>query len=369
MEFTLEVNVSSKLRQGILPFRIERSEESLVARGGLVLPYEVAEALSLPRVIDRELPSPGSGRGYRPSHFVMPLVLMLHGGGKKLEELREIEGEMSLRELLEMEELPASCTVGDWLRRMGRGGRGLSGLGRANQHIVAEVLKREARTEYTLDVDATVIEAEKQDAKWTYKKEKGYQPMLGFLFEAGLVLCDEFRDGNVPAQAGAVEFLKRCQEEMPQGKRIAYYRADSASYQASVIDHCSSQGILFTITADQDSAVKEVVRDIPEGEWQPYWGDREVAETVHTMGHTRESFRLIVQRWPKLQAELFDPDPYCYHVIATNREEPSEKVVSVHNQRGQAENYIKELKEGFGLNWMPCGETYRAPSGWPCSSG
>ena len=140
----MEVNVSSKLRQGILPFRIERSEESLVARGDLVLPYEVAEALSLPRVIDRELPSPGSGRGYRPSHFVMPLVLMLHGGGKRLEELREIEGEVSLRGLLEMEELPASCTVGDWLRRMGRGGRGLSGLGRANQHIVAEVLKREA---------------------------------------------------------------------------------------------------------------------------------------------------------------------------------------------------------------------------------
>ena len=45
-------------------------------------------------MIDRELPPPGSGRGYKPSQIVMPLVLMLHGGGRKLGELREIKGEV-----------------------------------------------------------------------------------------------------------------------------------------------------------------------------------------------------------------------------------------------------------------------------------
>jgi hypothetical protein len=30
------------------------------------------------------------------------------------------------------------------------------------------------------------------------------------------------------------------------------------------------------------------------------------------MNGTKEAFRLIVQRWPKVQGELFDPDPYCY---------------------------------------------------------
>ena len=50
-------------------------------------------------------------------------MLMLHGGGKKLEDLREVKREISLRELTEMEELPASCTVGDWPRRMGADGR------------------------------------------------------------------------------------------------------------------------------------------------------------------------------------------------------------------------------------------------------
>jgi len=344
--------MSRKLRQGILPFRIEQSDEPLVARGGLILPYEMAKAIRLPEVIDRELPAPGSGHSYQPSTFVMSLVLMLHGGGQKLEDMREIKGEASLRELLGLKELPVSCTIGDWLRRMGQDDRGLKGLARVNKHEVSEVLRRDARVEYTLDVDATIIEAAKEEAKWTYKKEKGYQPLLG------LVLADEFRDGNVPAGAGAVEFLKLCQQMMPQGKRIAYYRADSASYQAGVMNLCFERKMRFTITADQDRAVKDAIKKIGSQEWQPYEGDRQIAETVHTMNDTREAFRLIVQRWPKLQAELFDPEPYCYHVIATNREGGAREVVELHNQRGQAENFIKELKEGFGLSWMPCGESY-----------
>jgi len=345
-------------QQGVLPFRVEKTDEPLIARAGLILPYEMARALKLPQVIEQELPTPGSGHAYKPSQFVMPLVLMFHGGGKKLEDLREIKGEASLRELLEMKELPSSCAVGDWLRRMGIDGRGLWGLGRVNQHEVAEVLRRDPRTEYTLDNDATVIEAEKQEAQWTYKKEKGYQPLLGFLFELGLVLADEFRDGNVPAGARAVEFLDFCVQMMPRGKRIRYYRSDSAAYQAAVINYCFGHDMLFTITADQDEAVKEAIKGIKPEEWQPYEKDREIAETVHTMNQTREAFRLIVLRWPKPQGELFNPEPYCYHIIATNREEPAEEIVRLHNQRGQLENYIKELKNGFGMDWMPCGETY-----------
>ena len=77
-------------REGILPFKIEGTEEPLIARRGLILPYECAKALKLPKVIDRELPGPGSGHSYKPSRFVMPLIVMLHGGGKKLEDLRKI---------------------------------------------------------------------------------------------------------------------------------------------------------------------------------------------------------------------------------------------------------------------------------------
>ena len=183
-------------------FQIEATEEPLIARAGLVLPYEMAKALKLLQIIDQELPPAGSGHGYRPSQFVMPLILMLHDGGKTLEDLREIKGEVSLCKLIDMEGMPASCMVDDWLRRMGGDSRGILGLGKTNDHLVKKIPKKDSRTEYTLDNDATIIETEKEEAQYTYKKENGYQPFLGFLSELGIILDDEFQDGNVPPDSG-----------------------------------------------------------------------------------------------------------------------------------------------------------------------
>jgi hypothetical protein len=353
--------MKKQLSRARLRYEIEATDEPLIARGGLVLPSEMARALKLPQIIDREMPLSGSGHSYAPSRFVMPLIMMFHGGGKTLEDLRELKGEVSLRKLMDMEQMPSSCTVGDWLRRMGSDKRGLGGLNRVNQHTVNKILNKDPGIEYTLDHDATIIEAEKEAARYTYQKEKGYQPLVGFLSELNIILDDEFRDGNVPAGVGALESLKRCDQKMPKGKRIGYYRADSASYQAEVMNYCfgdqERKKILFTITADKDEAVKQAIQAIPGKDWQPYKDERQIAETIHTMGKTTEAFRLIVQRWPKLQAELFDSDPYCYRAIATNREEETAEVVALHNQRGEVENNFKELKHGFGMEWMPCGET------------
>ncbi len=171
---------------------------------------------------------------------------------------------------------------------------------------------------------------------------------MGFLFEVGLLLEDEFREGNVPAGAGAVSFVERCFDAMPPGKCIGYLRSDSALYQAGVINLCFERSRLFTITADQDKGVKEAIKAIKE--WRAYQGNREIGETIHTMNDTKEAFQLIVLRWPKLQAELFDPSPYFYHAIATNREEEASGVIKLHNQKGEVENYIKELKSGFVWN-------------------
>ncbi len=41
--------------------------------------------LELPKLMDQELLKPGSGRGDKASQFVVPLILMFHGGGKMLE--------------------------------------------------------------------------------------------------------------------------------------------------------------------------------------------------------------------------------------------------------------------------------------------
>lgn len=52
------------------------------------------------------LPKPGSNRGYAASVFVDSLVLMLQGGGQSLEDLRALERERAMMELIERDEIP-----------------------------------------------------------------------------------------------------------------------------------------------------------------------------------------------------------------------------------------------------------------------
>jgi hypothetical protein len=342
------------LTQTVLPFKLAATDESLTAHAGLALFGEYLAALGLDSLINHELPMPGSAMGYKPSAFVLPMLLTLHGGGRTLEDMRTVRNDSGLLTILRMV-VPSSDAAGDWLRRTGD--KSLGGLGRVNRGYVRRLLRREERTDYTADIDASQIVAEKRTAQWTYKGERGYMPMIGTLAENGLVIGYEFREGNAAPNGENLEFLQQCEANMPKGKRIVAVRADSAAYQAAIFNWCEETGKVFAVGADQDSAVKAVIQQIPESAWVPFQ-DGEIAETVHTMNKTEKSFRLIVKRRAQEQ-DLFEPTkaPYRYHVIASNRTDKDAATTAIwYAQRGDAsENRIKDLKIGFGMEYMPCG--------------
>jgi hypothetical protein len=56
---------------------------------------------------------------------------------------------------------------------------------------------------------------------------------------------DEFREGNDSPGARNLEFLKYCERQMPKGKKIKAFWADSAVYQADVINYCQEKKIVY----------------------------------------------------------------------------------------------------------------------------
>lgn len=341
------------LAQTVLPFKLEATEELLTANAGLALFGEFVRGLGLSRWVAQEMPKPGSGRGYEADAYVTSLVLMLTGGGRSLEDLRTLKGDTALATVLKHKALPSTDAVGDWLRRTG-GEAGLAGLGRINQRIAATRIRQSGITAHTLDGDASQIVAEKEAAQFTYKGEQGYMPMIGHLAEAGVVIHDEFREGNIAPATDNLGFIQACEARLPCGHRIAHVRLDSAGYQASIFNHCEESGKTFAIGARLDAPTQKAIAEIPESAWKHY-ADCAVAETLHSMNGTKKAFRLIVVKH-KHQAELFDDKPR-YHVIASNRVEPSADTLIWYRQRGEvSENGIKELKIGFGMERMPCGQ-------------
>jgi len=344
------------IRQTILPFKVEMTRDLITPHAGLALLGEFAVGLGFLQSVDRYLPKPGSGAGYNPSEYIFPLILMLNGGGRSLEDTRQIRADGGLKEILPLKKIPSSDAFGDWLRSMGIND-GLYGLEKVNQRLLKRGMKYDGVKGYTLDIDATGIVAEKQSAKMTYKGFKGYMPIVGHIAENGLVLGDEFREGNVAPATRNLYFIKYCARQMPKGKRIAFLRSDSAAYQAEIINYCEQNRIQFAIGADCDEAVLEAIGAIPDKDWAPYKNGY-IAETIHSMNKTKEAFRLIVIR-RAYQRNIFTQEDVSvkYTVIATNRMESAEDVVTWYNQRGDhSENRIKELKIGFGMERMPCGQ-------------
>jgi len=290
---------------------------------------------------------------------------MMLGGGKYIEDIRKINADKGLKNICKIKRVPSSDAIGDWLRRDSKSK--MEKISEINDTLTERIIKRTKEEELTLDIDATEIEAEKNDAQYTYNGNKGYMPILGFIAEIDWCCGYEFREGNVPPQDKNYEFTKQIVEKIKDtGKTIRNFRSDAAGYQARLINYLSGEGVKWTITADQDVSVKEMIKNVPANDWKQYKDrdgikrDREYTEAVHCMNKSDDAFRMIVQRWLNPEQDLFKKtEKYCYHVIATSyleEEKIAEQVIWWHNLRSNSENYNKELKNGFNLDYIPCGE-------------
>jgi hypothetical protein len=197
----------------------------------------------------------------------------------------------------------------------------------------------------------------------SYLGVKGYRPVVATLKENGMVLAYEFREGNV--NGDGVKILKEAFRKMRRigkGKKIKEVLLDAEYYSHDVMDYLDEEKVRWGIVMDQDEAVKQLIKGIRTEEWLPYQTedeittDREIAETVHAMNGGKSAFRVIVLRWRERQGDLFK-NTYHYHCIATSMvEESPEEVVWKYNGRAQIENHIKEIKSGFGMEWMSSGD-------------
>jgi hypothetical protein len=66
-----------------------------------------------------------------------------------------------------------------------------------------------------MDVDAHLVESTKREALRTYEGYRGYQPMIVTWAQTGLILADQFRDGNVPASKDTAEVVDEAYDALP----------------------------------------------------------------------------------------------------------------------------------------------------------
>ena len=209
---------------------------------------------------------------------------------------------------------------------------------------------------YTLDFDNVVIPTEKQDARMSYKKFKGYHPNISFI--GRLPVHIENHNGNTPARYEQYETLQRCFDNLDIHEiEIKNFRADSASYQKNVIELVSQKTKNFYIRIADFEDLRTHCSQIQT--WEKVeinYEIKEVASTHYCPFGEQKAYRIVVTRSLKkdAQIDLLSGSAYNYYGIMTSDEILTNKeVIEFYNDRGDAENSNRYLLDDFNLHHLP----------------
>ena len=180
--------------------------------GGIPALVNLAHETGLLRDLDALLPAKERRRGYTPSTAAFDLMLIAFSGGECIDDLVVVRADQGLERLLHRKVM-APSTAHDFLRRIQY--VGLEGLGGARRRQLAYLARTQNRTQATLDCDASLFGSRCRTAQMSYKRERGWMPVLAFWSELDLVVHEEFRQGAVAPQSDALIFLREAVAQLP----------------------------------------------------------------------------------------------------------------------------------------------------------
>jgi len=301
------------MSQGLLSFKyeMEKKDTGMTALAGLPIYIDLASAMGMGDSIDRHLHV--KQQGWMDRQTLLSLIMMNLAGGDCVDDLRKLEDDtgfckvlrrleqrgMKRRERRESDRrwrkersrtVPSASSIFRYLssfhdadeeKRRVEGkafipapNEHLRGLVKVNADMVAFMQFNNLQKVATLDQDATLVETTKQDALYSYKGFKAYQPLNTWWAEQGLVLHTEFRDGNVPAGYEQLRVFQEALALLPDSVEKVRLRSDTAGYQHKLLRYCAKGEnnrfgrIEFAIGSDVTPEFKKAVMEVDDSDWQ-----------------------------------------------------------------------------------------------------
>ena len=367
-------------------YATERSDEGVTGHAGLLLAIEAFHALGLHEACKRELQLKERQRGPTEAQWVELLVMPHLAGGSNLDDLEVLKQDDGLCRLWDVPRKTSPRSALDFLVRFHDPAlptsspghamivpetEGLRGLGRVNAHLLAQVQRHRTVKEATLDVDASIHPCDKMEAQFAYEGGRAYQPVVVFWKEQGLIVHDEFRDGNVPAGMGNLGVIEAALKKLPEGITKIRVRGDSALYEQSLLRFLDRAGHEFAISADLSRELRKEIEALGESAWQSlppregclakeerWWAEVPFIPEDPRARKGERAFRYVAIRLPprQVQLDLFEEPPEKRYVaIVTNRwEVAGPELIHWHREKcGTIEQAHDRLKHDVGARLFP----------------
>jgi len=381
-------------------------EEPASAHAGALVISRAVRSLKLAELVAANLQLKTRQRGYDEAQFIETVLLLQAIGGDCPEDLGLLNGDPMLGRALGYE-LPKVTAVRNFLERFHDEELALQRPAREEQKsfimAASTALQRlqevqaglagriaqkyqaqgQAQNIATVDQDATIIESHKRSALPHYEGGRGYQPMLAIWAEADLVLADEWRDGNVPANQEPLRCAQMAFGALPGSVKKRYFRGDSACHEQELLqwlrapERAQEAGgaVGFCVSARMSTDLQKAILAVPQKQWQTFaeesdgtqrqWVDLDFVPGERGEKKQTRPMRYVGLRLLKSQGSLFaDGSDRHHHAVITNLDWAGDRLLNWHREKaGTVEHVHDEIKNGLAGGHVPS-QLFGANAAW-----
>jgi len=361
---------------------------------GVGLLVELGRVSGVMAAAAKYLPAKKSAKGLGQDQMLESFVLLSALGGDCLDDFEGLRQDYGLAAMLGYH-LPAAATARQWLDQfhdasalaerpkqgsfIPRESDRLAGLRAVLRHcLLSYVVSQKPGPALTMDVDAHLVESSKETALPTYEGYRGYQPMLVSWAETGLVLADEFRDGNVPASKDTARVVDEAYESLParEGGWQVSVRSDSAAYEQEVLDHWAERGWRFAVSADMSRQLRAEIEALAPEAWHAWqveakgyvreWAEVAFVPTRLSERRQLQPYRYLAIRIRSPQGLLFGDGSSVKHFAVVTNDWETEGQALLQWHRGKAgtiEHVHRLLKDELAAGVYPSAK-FGANAAW-----
>ena len=218
---------------------------------------------------------------------------------------------------------------------------------------IDRVHARRPQTKVVLNMDSSVSETHGAQEGSAYNGHFGctcYPPLFVFNQFGDLERC-ALRSGNVHSADNWRDVLGPVVARYRNRMKRRYFRGDAAFANPDLYEFLEAEGYKYTIRLAANAVLQETIG------WMLR---RPVGRPPHDVRRYYTSFRYQAASWARPRRVVakveWHPDELYPRVgfIVTNMTRPAERVVAFYNQRGTAEQYIKEGKNAVIWTRLSC---------------
>ena len=368
--------------------RSEISDDIVHVHGGVVPMIDKINSLGIPEIITENLGKRPPQSKYQYDKAILAYIMSNYCYGHRL---RNIESARKGFSIVEELKIPNHVTIGRIFKTLATPTEYTSSVNLKNStktkhyafnenHRLNEMMVMISKrmgllkegVKYTLDMDATLIETEVQEANMTYKRHKGFTNLVCSI--NNIVVSVSVRSGNSGPMWNQLTTLKSTIEMLRDRFNITIdtIRIDGGGYMKELFNYITSQNMKFIIGAKW---AKGTYKQFDNAFWEKgiletstHKWDAEFAIVPFHLTDSKITYYMCASRVKaeermKNEKEIDFPtkwklvDGYYYKfIINTEKYVSPKEIVYKYHFRSIAESVFCHLKQSFGWTHPPFGK-------------